>query len=292
MDPFVLAHWDRQSSQSTSDQALQDIGLLRLETCRRVLWFSFEGTSKFSVLQEKGIPFEVFEGSNAYRFVLEVITGLHSPIFGETEILGQFREFLKRPQAGLEEDILRFRPWSLFLLEDAKSVRHNHMCGMGNHSYGSILRKWTRELTSACIIGTGQLAQEVLPWLPSGTFLVSRSTPEAQARLSSLNIQGVSALATLADRSAIVIASPWASEDLESIQTTLAHKNFYWIDLRADRQNFSSERNLDDVFAEQDNHKSQQVEIQGRILNEIRRLALKRWNHVHHRPFGWEDLTS
>jgi glutamyl-tRNA reductase len=292
MDPFVVAHWDRQTSPASSDKNFEDLKLLRIETCRRVLWFSFEGSSKFSALQAKGIPFEVFEGSNAYRFVLEVISGLHSPIFGETEILGQFRAFLKRPQSGTEEDVMRFRPWSLFLLEDAKSVRHNHMCGMGNHSYGSILRKWTRDKGSACLIGTGQLAQEILPWMPPGSFLISREPEEARLRLPNLKIEPPTSLAQLAAGSVIVVASPWLSEDLAAIQRALAHKDFCWIDLRADRQDFLSEKNLDDVFAQQDVQKSQQVEIQGRILNEIRRLALKRWNHVHHRPFGWEDLTS
>ena len=36
---------------------------------------------------------EVFRGQEAYRFLLEVICGLNSPIVGETAVMGQFKEF-------------------------------------------------------------------------------------------------------------------------------------------------------------------------------------------------------
>src|ERR1041385_6331828 len=38
--------------------------------------------------------FDVFSGEDAYAFCLEVVCGLRSPLAGETEVMGQFRDFI------------------------------------------------------------------------------------------------------------------------------------------------------------------------------------------------------
>jgi hypothetical protein len=53
---------------------------------------------------------EVFRGQQAYRFLLEVICGLNSPIVGKTAVMGQFKEFLqnaKFPLSGLKGELTR-----------------------------------------------------------------------------------------------------------------------------------------------------------------------------------------
>ena len=48
---------------------------------------------------------EVFTGQNAYVFLLEVVCGLKSPILGETEVHGQYREFLERIKASADKEL-------------------------------------------------------------------------------------------------------------------------------------------------------------------------------------------
>src|SRR5262245_17342584 len=125
MDAFVLAHWDRSHGKtSVKGGDLQVPGLLCFETCRRVLWLSFDGRAEFSTLLNRGIELDFYEGSGAYKFLLEIISGLHSPIYGETEVLGQFREFIRKTAEANNHLSAQFRPWSIFLLEDSKTVRH------------------------------------------------------------------------------------------------------------------------------------------------------------------------
>src|SRR6185437_11106148 len=60
------------------------------ETCVRRLAF---GTDAFAIEpSERGD--EIYLGDHAFRFLLEIVCGLHSPVRGETEVHGQFRQYL------------------------------------------------------------------------------------------------------------------------------------------------------------------------------------------------------
>jgi glutamyl-tRNA reductase len=107
----------------------------------------------------------LYYGEDAYRFLLEVICGLHSPLVGETEVMGQFREFC----AETRFPVTRWG-WSLHriildLLADAKSVRQHHLQGLGSQSYGSLVRRHSKGTENIAVLGAGQLAQHILPWL-------------------------------------------------------------------------------------------------------------------------------
>jgi glutamyl-tRNA reductase len=124
-------------------------------TCLRSLAFVSE-PSKMQI----GRDDEVYQADQAYRFLLEVICGLRSPIVGETEVFGQFKafsqEWLKRDprQATLVQRILN----------DAKSIRTQYLSHLGTQSYGSWIRKNLRS-SRVHIIGAGHLVQEILPYL-------------------------------------------------------------------------------------------------------------------------------
>jgi len=295
MDAFSIAHWERPAGGSHQDilDAASQPGWLRFETCRRVLWISFEGADSFKSLLGFGLQVEIFEESSAYRFLLEVICGMHSPIFGETEILGQFREFIKKTSDNLDDDAaLQFRAWSIVLLEDCKAIRHQFLRGVGQNSYGSVVRKWLRQTQEAAVLGTGQLAQEILPWVPKTTRFFSRDVVAARARIPSHEVSGLNEIEHLSTGTGIVIATPLSCSELNDIQVRHADRSFYWIDLRGERPFFKSHRNLQDLFEEQARQKTHAPDLQHRLQNELMRRTLKRWNHVCHRPYGWEDLTS
>ena len=71
---------------------------LEWQTClRRILFLNSSDNRAVIEAAEvgKATPptVEVFRGEEAYRFLLEVICGLNSPIVGETAVMGQFKEF-------------------------------------------------------------------------------------------------------------------------------------------------------------------------------------------------------
>lgn len=123
---------------------------------------------------------EWLEGDAAYRRLLEIVCGLHSPLVGETEVFGQFKDAIQvrlakiqdaRPNAAIDSEEVAFaatlRQWAKALIEDVKLVRQKHLLDLGSQSYGSLVRREVREFDRPQIefIGSGHLALEIMPWL-------------------------------------------------------------------------------------------------------------------------------
>src|SRR6266542_484645 len=108
---------------------------------------------------------EIYCGNDAYRFLLEVICGLNSPLTGETAVMGQFREFCAHARFSDTSWGRFLRQFTSNLLVDAKRVRHDHLQGIGSQSYGSLVRQHVKEMPMVALLGAGQLAREILPWL-------------------------------------------------------------------------------------------------------------------------------
>src|SRR6184192_2649261 len=110
------------------------------QTCLRRILFLHAGDSAAIIESIKNgelrLPtIEVLSGHDAYRFLLETICGLNSPIVGETAVMGQFKEFLlnaKFPKTSWGNFL---RQLTTNLMIDAKRVRHNHLQGIGSQSY-------------------------------------------------------------------------------------------------------------------------------------------------------------
>src|ERR1700686_4835620 len=140
------------------------------QTClRRIQFLNRIENSELIAAAQTDHPFaggiEIYRGREAYEFLLEVICGLNSPLVCETAVMGQFREFCAHA---------RFpnTPWGWFLrqltsrvLVDAKRVRHDHLQGIGSQSYGSLVRQHVKGMPTVAVLGAGQLAREILPWL-------------------------------------------------------------------------------------------------------------------------------
>src|SRR5262249_3667601 len=140
------------------------------QTClRRILILNSKDNRELVEAVETGtlVPptVEVFHGQDAYRFLLEVVCGLNSPIVGETAVMGQFKEFLLHAK-------FPSTPWGSFLRDlssnlmiDAKRIRHTHLQGLGSQSYGSLVRQNVKGLPAVAVLGAGKVAREILPWL-------------------------------------------------------------------------------------------------------------------------------
>jgi len=138
------------------------VSSLQWQTClRRIVFLHRNERSRIP----RDTKLNIYEGRKAYQFLLEVICGLQSPLLGETEVMGQFRRFRNDVQfpATLWGDYLRILTTDL--LRDARFVRQQHLQGLGSQSYGSLVRKCVKGSTGVALLGTGSLAEEILPWL-------------------------------------------------------------------------------------------------------------------------------
>lgn len=232
---------------------------------------------------------EYYLGINAYKFLLEVVCGLHSPIVGETEVFGQFKLFIeewlfKQPQhAALAQRIL----------SDAKALRSEYLSNLGNQSYGSWLRKNLREDTIH-ILGGGHLVQEILPYLTKqGKKVTLHVRSPEKINFFDGAIRRISDHAF--DQGALIIAAPLASMEIEA-----------WLGGRQAAQIFDLRDNscsdkiqsafdsvgLKDIFRQIEQNKARLVPLVEKVHAEIHLRALKLSAAAIVRPQGWDDICA
>jgi hypothetical protein len=162
-----------------------------IDTCqRRVAIFDATGAQAAEGARQQ-IPddgaLESYSGESAYAFLLRFASGLESKLVAETEIFGQikarWREFSEQ-DAALARSL---SPWMQWLFQDAKAVRAQHLSHLGSASYGSQTRRLLGDLAGdgpTLLIGAGQLAQSVAPWLPGSELWLWNRTAERALELS------------------------------------------------------------------------------------------------------------
>jgi hypothetical protein len=126
---------------------------------------------------------ESFLGADAYAFLLRFAAGLESKLVAETEIFGQikqaWREFSERASPLAQQ----LSPWVQLLFQDAKAVRAQYLDNLGSASYGSQARRLLGDEAHGgptLVVGAGQLAQSIAPWLTGAElWLWNRTTERA-----------------------------------------------------------------------------------------------------------------
>jgi hypothetical protein len=151
-----LAHWPGPPAQSVELPTA-----LVVDTCLRRLAIAVRDE-----LAEVNAP-ELYTGREAYRFLLEVITGLRSRVPGETNIQGQvqraWQAFVHSAPTRAVDDLGTVLPRAL---SDAARLHRAHLQGIGGASYGSLLRKLIRPARGErlLIVGSGELARSLAPY--------------------------------------------------------------------------------------------------------------------------------
>lgn len=246
----------------------------------------------------------VYKGGEAYEFLLEVVCGLKSPLLGETEVMGQFRTFCSKLD-------IPSTAWDWFvqqlsddILADAKQVRRDHLQKLGSQSYGSLVRHHLAQTPVTAMLGSGQLAQEILPWITSKTrvrlFHRNRTSAESlQARYPQIDIEPLTAAPADWDEGAkaLLIVAPLSADqivDWIQLQDTTFSKI---IDLRGEAAGDPLRISipviaLPDLFATlgRDRHRLEAAVAAARA--EIKQLTQRRIRQAQFRPFGWEDLCA
>lgn len=130
-------------------------GAFALETCLRHLGVCRK-------LPEKFTPgTQVFQGRDAYRFLLEVACGLHSKMQGESEIFGQIKQGWKQFNSEYAEEAKPLARLMQHLFADTKRIRSNYLHGLGGQSYAGATQKLLllKKTDSILIIGAGPFGQ-------------------------------------------------------------------------------------------------------------------------------------
>lgn len=257
-------------------------GPLVWETCLR----SIAVTKQPDVLTRAD---QSYSDREAYRFLLEVICGLHSPVLGETEVFGQFKAFSK---VWLEMEPNRATLIQR-LFAEAKEIRSKHLLNLGTQSYGSWLKRMvmTRRIH---ILGGGELAREISPYL----LKVADSVTVHVRNPLKVNIPGVHVRA-LSDHAfnggGLIVAAPMAATEIDG---WLKDWPFEVFDLRDTSQSdplstYSNRRHvLNDVFNEIERTKATLKPIITAVKSEILERSEKTAHQVHVRPQGWDDLCA
>jgi hypothetical protein len=131
--------------------------------------------------------FERHVGAEAYGFLLQLACGLESEIAGETEILGQIKQTWRDYETADPPHARPLRPWIQRLLQDTKEIRSEYVVSLGSATYGSLVRRLLGGQLPGptLLLGAGQLAETILPFLDSGEVLVwNRSRERAEGMLA------------------------------------------------------------------------------------------------------------
>lgn len=257
-------------------------------TCLREVTFLDEGA-------EPLVDREAVTGADAYALLLEILCGLRSPMLGETEVMGQFRTFMAAPPAANPT----LHQVGQRVLADAGEIREAHLRHLGIKSYGTVVRRRVRGCDRIAIIGTGQLAGQIVPLL-----LKTRSTVDQWGRRDAVNAAAgvhyrplpAAADAAIRGRAAVVVAAPVASEVVERVCRAYPQLDRV-IDLRgeADRPVAAVPVRVDalaEIFAEIESGQAAAVRQCEAARADIARRARIFASSQHVRPFGWEDLCA
>ena len=279
---------------------------LEWRTClRRVLFLNTHDNRGLIEAAEKApAAVEIHRGEDGLRFLLEVICGLRSPLVGETAVMGQFREFVSQTRFPNSAWGNSLRQLITGVLVDAKRVRRDHLQGLGSQSYGSLVRHHVKDLPQVAVLGAGQLAREILPWLLGKTKvrLFYRHWQRAKDLLNDypeIELDQFSMSNAEWENAGIglVIAAPLKAADVENWVSQQSASFSVCLDLRGEAQTdplslpFSVIK-LSELFAAL---RGDRENLDGRVAAaraEIQSLAQRQTQQAQFRPFGWEDLCA
>lgn len=176
-----------------------------LKTCQRTLVMGI-GEAPFLHLRENALREDVitdiFEGQDAYVFLLETICGLRSEVVAEYEVVGQFKdayqEFLKSKERNTHVMAVIEK-----LFQDNKKVRTDHLTEIGQLTYAGIARKLIHSAVNdgdVLVLGSGTLSEDLIK------LLMKKHTVTISAR-NSARVQELSQTYGLK-------SIPWGEKDL------------------------------------------------------------------------------
>lgn len=202
---------NRNTSGSTTTALLPDACVIG--TCLREVRIGMQPPDDQPMPAEAAAAgYELHTGADAYRFLLQLACGLESEIAGETEILGQVKQAWRDCETAAGEQARLLRPWIQRLLQDTKEIRSEYVVGLGSATYGSLVRRLLGGTSQGptLLLGAGQLAETILPFLDTGEVLVwNRSRARAEEMLSRQRKAQIEGRVQLLDSTAAAEDAAW-----------------------------------------------------------------------------------
>ena len=256
-----------------------DLNAIVWRTCLRDIGF-------LDLDDDADVPAHVdrLENEAAYTLLLEVICGLRSPLVGETQVMGQFKQFVN----SLGDDAEPVRRVAQDLLRDARQIRTDCLQGLGARAYGSLVRKHVRSCEVVAVIGSGALAAEITPAVTEAVADVH------QWRRATL--AGAEPLPGSARPAMLIVAAPVASDRIAFAASRYADLRGV-IDLRGEPADPLPALGvpvigLPDLFQSAQQAADRAAIRVDAARREIHRrsAAVARRDELH--PFGWDDLCA
>jgi Glutamyl-tRNAGlu reductase, N-terminal domain len=292
---------------------------MHLNTCQRRVSIAASATAIDSTLDSMPSDgaLQRLVGVDAYSFLLRLACGLESKMLAETQIFGQIKQAWQtycktHPSSGKQ-----LSPVVQKLFQDTKDIRSRFLCNVGSSCYGSEVRRQlgaTESAGPALLVGAGQLAQSVAPWIDcSELWICNRNSaaahnlarqlraryPERACRVLDNSLE--SEQSAWASASNIVVCVPVNSErDAVRVAAWSARKApGKLIHLGADARDvsswsrlsgFTSLQEIFDRLQSQANQKQRQIQRASHACAE-KALLLALSSHATH-THSWEDLAA
>lgn len=263
-------------------------------TCQRSIYLSDTRIASFYQFPELS-KYEIYTGYEAYRFLLEVVTGVHSKVFGESEVLAQFKEKFSSDyivQEPLKDFFIKLRDQ---ILEHCKIVRSAFLHGHGRISYGGIADLLLPAEEDVAIFGTGKLVQSIIPHIlkKNRNITVIGRNSERMKELENMFPISTSYYEDFeVGIENYVLASPIL---LASILENKKDK-FTFLDFRGESKisspksewKYYSLDKIMQIISESEDHFNT---IKPKIIQFISELSTAREQELIHLPHGWDDLS-
>ncbi|MBP9884821.1 MAG: NAD(P)-binding domain-containing protein [Leptospiraceae bacterium] len=238
--------------------------------------------------------YQTYVGYEAYKLLLEIVSGIRSRLLGETEILAQFKEVLKNeslPQNSLGDYLKKLRDQ---IIEDSRKIRSGHLRFLGDQSYGGLANRYLKSSEEVVLIGTGNLAIKVLPWLLGKNrkvTVVGRNPEKLQEIANKYPVDTESLDTFIPTTQAVVIAAPISVQHM----IPSLRKDTIVVDFREDDKKdqfpnslgyISFETMLNSLKAQEERNK----ELRKKLEVVVSELAEERENESQNFIYGWEDI--
>lgn len=305
MEDILLVH---RKSNKNFGEGLNDFlpGTAVWKTCLRKILFCTE--ADLDVHAESIEANDVIlRGENALSLLLEILCGLHSPIVGETEVFGQFRNFVdSRRELG---DVLfaDHQKWLQFIMAEVKKTRAEHLVGLGSQSYGSLLRRYSKDFSDVTVCGSGHLALEILPWLAQkkSVQVLCRKPSVLDGFTNNSKFQNLT-VGTYNDSyihgEALVIAAPLTDARILELMHRQDTRPVVIYDLRGEENNLAALlaiqfphvtlMGLHQFFAEIEEKKKDTLPKIQALKDLLLEKSLAFMQRTELRPLGWDDLCA
>jgi len=268
--------------------------LAHWKTCMRTLYIG--DVRIFDISQAQFSPYyKVYIGYEAYKLLLEIVSGIRSRLLGETEVLAQFKEVLKNqalPQNSLGDYLKKLRDQ---IIEDSRKIRSGHLRFLGDQSYGGLANRYLKTSKDVALLGTGNLAVKVLPWLLEKNrrvTIIGRNLEKLQevAGKYPVHILHLDKFVPVGEQ-AIVIAAPISVQNM----IPSFKENTIVVDFREDDKKdifpssinyISFESMLNSLKAQEERNK----ELRKKLEIVVSEIAEERENESQNFIYGWEDI--